>query len=112
MIDESIFREYDIRGIVPNQINEYSIKAIASAIANKCYDEKVNELALGRDGRLSGDEILALLSKELRFLGINIVNVGLVTSPLLYFAAKKLKSKSGVMTVSYTHLTLPTILLV
>ncbi len=97
MIDESIFREYDIRGIVPNQINEYSIKAIASAIANKCYDEKVNELALGRDGRLSGDEILALLSKELRFLGINIVNVGLVTSPLLYFAAKKLKSKSGVM---------------
>ena len=97
MIDESIFREYDIRGIVPNQINEISIKAIASAIANKCHHEKVYELALGRDGRLSGNEILALLSKELRLLGINIVNVGLVTSPLLYFAAKKLKSKSGVM---------------
>ena len=97
MIDESIFREYDIRGIVPNQINEDSIKAIAHAIANKCHDEKVNELALGRDGRLSGNEILLVLSKQLRLLGINIVNVGLVTSPLLYFAAKKLKSKSGVM---------------
>ena len=97
MIDESIFREYDIRGIVPNQINEDSIKAIAHAIANKCHDEKVNELALGRDGRLSGNEILLILSKQLRLLGINIVNVGLVTSPLLYFAAKKLKSKSGVM---------------
>ena len=97
MIDESIFREYDIRGIVPEQINEFSIKAIASAIARKCSDERVNELALGRDGRLSGEKILKLLSKELQSLGINIVNVGEVTSPLLYFAAKKLNSKSGVM---------------
>ena len=97
MIDESIFREYDIRGIVPEQINEFSIKAIASAIARKCFDERVNELALGRDGRLSGEKILKLLSKELQSLGINIVNVGEVTSPLLYFAAKKLNSKSGVM---------------
>ena len=42
MIDQSIFREYDIRGIVPDQINDASIKAIASAIANKCHDEKVH----------------------------------------------------------------------
>jgi phosphomannomutase/phosphoglucomutase len=97
MIDESIFREYDIRGIVPEQINELSIKAIASAIARKCYDEKVHELALGRDGRLSGSKIINALSQELRLLGINIVNVGVVTSPLLYFAAKKLNSMSGVM---------------
>ncbi len=97
MIDESIFREYDIRGIVPEQINELSIKAIASAIASKCYDEKVHELALGRDGRLSGSKIINELSQELRLLGINIVNVGIVTSPLLYFAAKKLNSMSGVM---------------
>ena len=97
MIDESIFREYDIRGIVPEQINELSIKAIASAIATKCYDEKVHELALGRDGRLSGSKIINALSQELRLLGINIVNVGIVTSPLLYFAAKKLNSKSGIM---------------
>ena len=97
MIDKSIFREYDIRGIVPEQINEFSIKAIASAIARKCSDERVNELALGRDGRLSGEKILKLLSRELQSLGINIVNVGVVTSPLLYFAAKKLNSKSGVM---------------
>ncbi|MDA8526387.1 phosphomannomutase/phosphoglucomutase [Gammaproteobacteria bacterium] len=97
MIDKSIFREYDIRGIVPEQINEFSIKAIASAIARKCIDERVNELALGRDGRLSGESILKLLSKELQSLGINVVNVGIVTSPLLYFAAKKLNSKSGVM---------------
>ena len=97
MIDESIFREYDIRGIVPSQINELSIKSISHAIAKKCNDENIHELALGRDGRLSGEGILNLLSKELQSIGIDVVNIGIVTSPLLYFAAKKLPSKSGIM---------------
>ena len=97
MIDESIFREYDIRGTVPSQINEQSIKLISHAIAQKCNDENIDELALGRDGRLSGEKILSLLSKELQSNGIDVVNIGIVTSPLLYFAAKKLPSKSGVM---------------
>ena len=97
MIDESIFREYDIRGTVPSQINEQSIKLISHAIAQKCNDENIDELALGRDGRLSGEKILNLLSKELQSNGIDVVNIGIVTSPLLYFAAKKLPSKSGIM---------------
>ncbi len=97
MIDQSIFREYDIRGIVPTQINELSVKAIARAIAIKCNNEQVNEVALGRDGRLSGDNLLRSLSSELQSLGINVLNIGIVTSPLLYFAAKKIKSKSGIM---------------
>ncbi|MDC0061786.1 phosphomannomutase/phosphoglucomutase [Pseudomonadota bacterium] len=97
MIDESIFREYDIRGIVPSQVNEASIKSIARAIAKKCNEENINELALGRDGRLSGEEILKLLSSQLQTKGINVVNIGIVTSPLLYYAAKQLPSKSGIM---------------
>ena len=97
MIDKSIFREYDIRGIVPTQINELSVKAIARAIAIKCNNEQVDEVALGRDGRLSGDNLLQSLSSELQSLGINVLNIGIVTSPLLYFAAKKIKSKSGIM---------------
>ena len=97
MIDESIFREYDIRGIVPSQVNEASIKSIARAIAKKCNEENINELALGRDGRLSGEEILKLLSTQLQANGINVVNIGIVTSPLLYYAAKQLPSKSGIM---------------
>ena len=97
MIDESIFREYDIRGIVPSQVNEASIRSISHAIARKCIDENIDELVLGRDGRLSGEKILNLLSKELQSIGISIVNIGVVTSPLLYFAAKQLPSKSGIM---------------
>ena len=97
MIDQSIFREYDIRGIVPSQLNEASIELISHAIARKCNEENIDELALGRDGRLSGEKILNLLSGELQSLGINIVNIGIVTSPLLYYAAKQLPSKSGIM---------------
>ena len=97
MIDQSIFREYDIRGTVPEQLNAYSIDLIANAIAAKCLDEGVKELALGRDGRLSGANIMSDLSSCLQKRGISIVNIGLVTSPLLYFAAKKIDSKSGVM---------------
>jgi len=97
MIDQSIFREYDIRGTVPEQLNSNSINTIANAIASKCIAEGVTEIALGRDGRLSGPEIMTSLSLGLRELGINIINVGLVTSPLLYFAAKNIDSKSGVM---------------
>ena len=97
MIDQSIFREYDIRGTVPEQLNNASIDLIANAIAVKCHDEGVSELALGRDGRLSGADIMSNLSSSLQSRGISILNVGLVTSPLLYFAAKKIDSKSGVM---------------
>ena len=97
MIDESIFREYDIRGVVPIQLNDLAVKAIANAVAIKCNDEQVDEVALGRDGRLSGDNLLKSLSSELQSRGINVINIGIVTSPLLYFAAKKIKSKSGIM---------------
>ena len=97
MIDKSIFREYDIRGLVPSQLNEKIIKQIAHAIAKKCYEEGVNEISLGRDGRLSGETLLNTLSNELQKVGLNVINVGLVTSPLLYFAAKKTASKSGIM---------------
>jgi phosphomannomutase len=49
MIDQSIFREYDIRGTVPEQLNPSTVDAIANAIAAKCIAEGVHEIALGRD---------------------------------------------------------------
>jgi len=97
MIDQSIFREYDIRGTVPEQLNLNAINTIANAIAAKCIAAGVHEIALGRDGRISGPEIMSAISLGLRERGLNIINVGLVTSPLLYFAAKNIDSKSGVM---------------
>ncbi len=96
-ITKSIFREYDIRGIYPDEINEASISHIAKAISIKCNQEDVSEICIGRDGRNSGESLLNALEKSLSYFGINVKNIGLVTTPLLYFAAKKNKSKSGVM---------------
>ena len=96
-ITESIFREYDIRGTYPDQINEEVVKKIAVAISLKCQQEQVAEICIGRDGRLSGKSLLNSLSEGLSEHGVNVTNLGLVTTPLLYYAAKKSKSKSGVM---------------
>ena len=96
-IEPSIFREYDIRGTYPEQINEASIKLIAHAIARKCRETGVDNIVVGRDGRLSGLSLLNSFCSGLLECGINVNNIGLVTSPLLYYAAKKSISKSGVM---------------
>jgi len=94
---KSVFRENDIRGTYPEELNETSIREIAIAIAKKCKKENVNTIAVGRDGRLSGPSLLEAFCSGLVDSGINVNNIGLVTSPMLYFAAKKEKSKSGII---------------
>ena len=94
---KSIFREYDIRGIFPDELNEDSIAKIAKSIAHKCHKESVDEVVIARDGRLSGPSLLQSLQESLNKHGINTINIGLATSPLLYYAAKKQASKSGIM---------------
>jgi len=96
-VTKSIFRENDIRGTYPEELNEDSIKEIAFAISKKCKKENVDTIAVGRDGRLSGPSLLAAFCSGLVDSGINVNNIGLVTSPMLYFAAKKEKSKSGII---------------
>ena len=59
-ISKSIFRDYDIRGIYPDQINEKIIKRIAKAISVKCLNEGVSEICVARDGRLSGKNFYLL----------------------------------------------------
>ena len=109
-ISKSIFREYDIRGIYPEQINEEVVYKIAKAISVKCLNEGISEICIARDGRLSGEKLLFALENSLSKNGIDVINTGMATTPLLYFAAKKSRCKSGVMLtgshnpVSYTHL--------
>ena len=96
-ISKSIFREYDIRGIYPEQINEEVVHKIAKAISIKCLNEGISEICIARDGRLSGEKLLSALENSLSNNGIDVINTGMATTPLLYFAAKKSKCKSGVM---------------
>jgi len=97
MIPESIFRENDIRGTYPDELNELVIKEIAKGIAKKCFQEDISSIVVARDGRLSGEALLATFCDAIAQYGIDVNNIGLATSPMLYFAAKKENSKSGVM---------------
>ena len=94
---ESIFREYDIRGTYPEEINEGVVSIIGQAIALKCKQEGITEISVGRDGRLSGEILLDSMCNSIAKSGISVTNIGLVTSPILYYAAKKNVSKSGIM---------------
>ena len=94
---ESIFRENDIRGTYPEELNELVIKDIARGIAKKCKAEEVNSIAVARDGRLSGESLLSSFCEAMISYGLDVNCIGLATSPMLYFAAKKENSKSGIM---------------
>ena len=96
-MNKNIFREYDIRGVYPIDLNEDVYFEIGNAIASKCNQLSIDSIVLGRDGRLSGKSLMNALENSLVNNGINIENIGIVTSPLLYYAAKKHSSKSGIM---------------
>ena len=96
-MNKNIFREYDIRGVYPKDLNEDTFFEIGNAIASKCNQLSIDSIVLGRDGRLSGEPLMNALKNSLLSNGISVENIGIVTSPLLYYAAKKHSSKSGIM---------------
>ena len=96
-MNKNIFREYDIRGVYPIDLNEDVYFEIGNAIAYKCNQLSIDSIVLGRDGRLSGKSLMNALENSLINNGINVEIIGIVTSPLLYYAAKKHTSKSGIM---------------
>lgn len=91
----SIFKAYDIRGIVPSTINEEVAEALGKAFGSTARAEGEKAVAVGRDGRLSGPSLAAALIKGLVASGIEVIDVGMATTPMLYFAANTL-CKSGI----------------
>ena len=96
-VNNSIFRENDIRGIYPDQLNESTIALIGKAISHKCRSEGISTISVGRDGRLSGKSLLNSFCQSLVNEGLHVTNIGMVTSPMLYFEAKTNESKSGII---------------
>ena len=92
-----IFRAYDIRGIVGDTLTPDIVRRIGAAIGAEAHRRCVQTLVVGRDGRHSGAELRAALVEGLRESGRNVVDVGRVPSPVLYFAAEHLETGSGVM---------------
>jgi phosphomannomutase len=94
-LSPTIFKAYDVRGIVPTTLNEEVAEALGRAFGQAARKEGETTVAVGRDGRLSGPALSAALVRGLVASGVDVVDVGVVTTPMLYFAASTL-ANSGI----------------
>jgi phosphomannomutase len=92
--DSSIFKAYDIRGVVPEQMNSEIAYRIGNALASYL---KPTSIAVGRDMRLSSEELSDALARGIVDSGVDVVDVGLVSTDALYFAVGKFGYDGGVM---------------
>ena len=96
-LPESIFRAYDIRGVVGDTLHAETAYWIGRAVGAQSLAQGEPNVVVGRDGRLSGPMLVARLIQGLADAGCQVSDVGLVPTPALYFAANVLAGKSGVM---------------
>jgi phosphomannomutase len=94
-VTASAFKAYDIRGIVPSALNEEFALGLGRTFGTIALREGQKTVAVGRDGRLSGPILSAALVRGLQEAGIEVIDIGLATTPLLYFAANTL-CESGI----------------
>lgn len=92
-----IFKAYDIRGIVGKTFTPAIVERIGQAIGSEARARARATVAVGRDGRLSGPDIIAALSRGLTAAGCDVVDLGRIPTPVLYFATHYLGTQSGVM---------------
>ena len=95
-IDPSIFKAYDVRGIVDRTLTEDAARAIGAAYGSEARERGVREVAVGRDGRLSGPRLSSSLIEGIRSTGTAVADIGMVATPMLYFATFKLGTGSGI----------------
>ncbi|WP_025870523.1 phosphomannomutase/phosphoglucomutase [Methylobacillus glycogenes] len=94
---KEIFKAYDIRGIVGKTLTPEIVEAIGQAIGSEAVEKQQRSICVGYDGRLSGPELAAALARGIMKSGIDVINLGLVATPMVYFAAYHLETGSGVM---------------
>lgn len=104
LIHQEIFRAYDIRGIVDQTLTEETVFLIGKAIGSKTILSNYNQqnltskqVIVGRDGRLSGSRLIDKLKTGIISTGCDVIDLGLIPTPVLYFAANILNIDSAVM---------------
>ncbi|MES2564907.1 MAG: phosphomannomutase/phosphoglucomutase [Pseudomonadota bacterium] len=95
-VPPEIFKAYDIRGIVATALTPEVTELIGRAIGSEARERNVTAIAIGRDGRLSGPALAAALARGIQAAGIDVIDIGRVATPMLYFAAHHLGTMSGV----------------
>ena len=93
----ALFREYDLRGIVGSELTEDMAERVGRAYATYVNDRGVTTITLGRDGRLSSPGLHDALLKGLLEGGLNVIDIGVCTSPLVYFSLFTLPVDGGIM---------------
>jgi len=91
-----IFKAYDIRGIVGRSLTIEAVELIGRALGTEVRNAGGTAIAIGRDGRLSGPELAEALARGLLRSGVDVHDVGMVTTPMAYFAAYHLRCDSAV----------------
>jgi phosphomannomutase/phosphoglucomutase len=92
-----IFKAYDIRGIVEKALTPDTVRLIGRAFGTEALARGTPTVAIGRDGRLSGPALADALAAGLQEAGCNVIDVGMVATPMLYFATYHLATGSGIM---------------
>jgi phosphomannomutase/phosphoglucomutase len=100
-LSPSIFKAYDIRGIIDETLDPSIAKLIGQAFGTEMRQLGETEIVIGRDGRLSGPILIEALTEGLLSTGINVIDLGMVATPMVYFAANQAINgkypKSGIM---------------
>ena len=96
VIDRGIFRAYDIRGVMGQTLDAGVAELIGQAIGSLMHDKGLEDIVVGRDGRLSGPELTEGLVNGLRKAGRNVIDIGLVPTPVVYFGCYHLRTGCGV----------------
>lgn len=95
--DEAIFRHYDIRGKVGPQLNAQVMQQLGQAVGSEALDQLQNRLVLGRDGRLSSDNLAEAFMRGVLSSGCGVIDIGQVPTPMVYFACEHLETLTGAM---------------
>ena len=96
-VDASIFRAYDIRGVVNQTLTQDTVRLIGRAIGSEAIQRGRNTIVVGRDGRLSGPQLSQALITGITSTGCDVKDIGCVPTPVLYFATYYLDTQSGVV---------------
>ena len=96
-LPREIFKAYDIRGIVGRTLTPAVVRAVGQGLGTLARERGRDTFAIGRDGRLSGPELAAALADGIRSAGANVIDLGMVATPMTYFAAQHLGTGCSVM---------------